>query len=83
VRIVTRAGRALLVPQEALVFDTNEYYAFVAVGGRFERRKVELAPWKDQSLARVTSGLKPGEQVVAAESVQLNELWHQASGEGS
>jgi Cu(I)/Ag(I) efflux system membrane fusion protein len=84
VRIVTRPGRALLVPQEALVFDTNEYYAFVDVGsGHFERRKVELASWKEQGLARVTGGLKLGEQVVAAESVQLNELWHEASGEGS
>ena len=29
IKIVTGAGGALVVPQEALVFDTNKYYAFV------------------------------------------------------
>ena len=34
IKIVTSAGDAIVVPQEALVFDTDKYYAFVnAVGG--------------------------------------------------
>jgi membrane fusion protein, heavy metal efflux system len=84
VRVVTRPGAALVVPQEALVFDTNDYYVFVDLGGRhFERRKVTIGPWKEQGFARVLSGLKAGERVVAAESIQVDALWHEANGESS
>ena len=84
VRVVTRPGAALVVPQEALVFDTNDYYVFLDLGeGHFERRKVTIGPWKEQGFARVLSGLKAGERVVAAESIQVNALWHEANGESS
>jgi len=84
VRIVTRTGAALLVPQESLVFDTEDYYVFVDLGGgRFERRKVTIGAWKEQGAARVLSGLAAGDRVVAAESIQLNALWHEARGESS
>jgi Cu(I)/Ag(I) efflux system membrane fusion protein len=84
IKIVTSAGDALVVPQEALVFDTNKYYAFVDVGnGRLERRAVSIGAWTEEGLARVLSGLKPGEHVVDAESLQVNALWHQAHGEGA
>jgi Cu(I)/Ag(I) efflux system membrane fusion protein len=84
VRVVTRPGSALVIPQEALVFDTNQYYAFVEVGSdRFERRQVEVASWKEQGFARVLSGLRAGDHVVAAESIQINALWHEANGESS
>jgi membrane fusion protein, copper/silver efflux system len=83
VRIVTRPGIALVVPQEALVFDTNHYYAFVEAGrGLFQRREVSIASWQEAGYARVTSGLKPGDRVVVKESIQINSLWNQASGEG-
>ena len=65
--IVTSAGDALVVPQDALVFDTDAYYAFVDVGGgRLERRKVAIASWNGKGFARVVSGLTAGERVVAA-----------------
>ncbi len=81
VRIITRPGAALVVPQEALVFETDTYYVFVdRGGGLFERRRVEIASWRESGFTRVTAGLQPGERVVAGESLQLNELWHQASG---
>ena len=84
IKIVTSAGDALVVPQEALVFDTNKYYAFVDAGnGRIERRAVAIAAWTEEGLARVLSGLKPGDRVVDAESLQVNALWHQAHGESS
>jgi len=84
VRIVTRPGAAIVVPQEAIVFDTNDYYAFVEIGGgHFERRKVAIGAWKEAGYARVLAGLKAGERVVAAESIQVNALWHEANGEGS
>jgi len=84
VRIVTRPGAALVVPQEAIVFDTNDYYVFADLGGgRYERRKVTIGAWKEQGYARVLAGLKAGERVVAAESIQVNALWHQANGESS
>lgn len=84
VRITTSVGYALVVPMESLVFDTNAYYVYVDLGGgKFDRRKVEIGSWRDQGLARVVSGLRMGERVVAAESIQVNALWHQAIGESS
>lgn len=84
VRIATGPGEALAVPQDAVVFETDRYYAFVGVGpDRFVRRAVTLASWNEQGYARVTSGLAPGEQVVRGGSLQLNALWHQAHGEAS
>jgi membrane fusion protein, copper/silver efflux system len=84
VRITTNPGSALVVPMESLVFDTNDYYVYVDLGGgKYDRRRVEIGSWKEQGLARVLSGLKAGERVVAAESIQVNALWHQANGESS
>ncbi|HKV55529.1 MAG TPA: efflux RND transporter periplasmic adaptor subunit [Candidatus Binataceae bacterium] len=84
VKIVTRPGQALVVPQEALVFDTNQYYAFVEIApGTFERRAVSASSWKEEGLVRVTDGLRPGDRVVVAESIQINALWHEALGESS
>ena len=84
VRIITRPGYALVVPMESLVFDTNAYYVYVDLGGgKYDRRKVEIGSWKEQGAARVLSGLRAGERVVAAESIQVNALWHQANGESS
>ena len=65
VRIVTRPGQALVVPQEALVFETNGYYVFVDAGdNRIERRAVAIASWDEKGYARVISGLKAGDHVV-------------------
>ena len=84
VRIVTRPGAALVVPQTALVFDGNAYYAFVQTGANtVERRSVQIATWNDQGYARVVSGLKSGERVIIRKSLQLNALWHEAHGESS
>jgi membrane fusion protein, copper/silver efflux system len=84
VSIVTRPGEALVVPQDALVFDIDNYYAFVEVSpGMFEHRKVTIASWSRVGFARVVSGLKAGDRVVSGESLQVNALWHQAHGESS
>ena len=57
VRIVTHPGAALVVPQRALVFDGNVYYAFVQTGVHtVERRSVQIATWNEQGYARVVSG---------------------------
>jgi Cu(I)/Ag(I) efflux system membrane fusion protein len=82
--IVTRPGEALAVPMEALVFDTNAYFAYVDRGaGRFERRQVQIGAWQDEGPVRILSGLAAGELVVAGESIQINAMWHQANGESS
>lgn len=81
VRIVTKPGAALVIPQKALVFDDDGYYAFVQTGpNSVERRKVEISAWNEQGYARVVSGLRPGENILP-ESLKLNALWHQARGE--
>jgi len=84
VRIVTRPGAALVVPQTALVFEGNVYYAFVQTGpNTIERRTVQIATWNDQGYARVVSGLKPGERVVTRKSLQLDAVWRAAHGQSS
>ena len=84
VTLITRPGAAAVIPQKALVFDTDHYYAFVEVApNRFERRAVDIASWKEAGYARVVSGVRSGDRVVAAESIQVNELWHEANGQGS
>lgn len=84
VRIVTRPGAALVVPQTALVFDGNLYYVFIQTGANtVERRSVQIATWNDQGYARVVEGIKPGERVITRKSLQLNALWRAAHGESS
>jgi len=84
VTIVTRPGEALVIPQDALVFDIDNYYAFVEVSpGTFEHRKVTIASWSRAGYARVVAGLKAGDRVVSGETLQVNALWHQAHGESS
>ncbi len=84
VTIVTRPGQALVIPQDALVFDVDNYYAFVEVSpGTFEHRKVSIASWSRVGYARVVSGLKAGDRVVSGETLQVNALWHEAHGESS
>jgi Cu(I)/Ag(I) efflux system membrane fusion protein len=83
VTIFTRPGKALAVPQDALVFDTDGYYAFVKGGdGKIFRRKVDVVS-SGSGPVRVRSGLKTGERVAVSETVQLNALWHRAQGQGS
>ena len=84
VTVVTRPGEALVIPQDALVFDIDNYYAFVEVSpGAFEHRKVSIASWSKVGYARIVTGLKSGDRVVSGETLQINALWHQAHGESS
>ena len=82
VRIVTQPGQAIVVPQQALVFDTNCYVAYVRVApNQIDRRRVVIASWNEKGYARVVSGLSAGENVVVDGSLQINELWREAHGE--
>jgi Cu(I)/Ag(I) efflux system membrane fusion protein len=84
VRILTAPGSVTLVPQDALIFEIDAYYAFVEVEpGKVTRRKVTIASWNSRGLTRVLDGLHPGDRVVKDESIQVNALWHEAHGESS
>jgi Cu(I)/Ag(I) efflux system membrane fusion protein len=84
IRIVTQPGKALVVPQDALIFETDAYYAFVETRpGLVERRRVTIGSWSQGGYARVLSGLKLGDRVVTGETLQVNALWHAAHGESS
>jgi Cu(I)/Ag(I) efflux system membrane fusion protein len=84
VRILTAPARAVLVPQDALIFEIDSYYAFVEIApGEVTRRKVAVASWNSEGLTRVLSGLQAGERVVKDESIQVNALWNEAHGESS
>jgi len=79
IRIVTHSGSALVVDEQALIFDTDRYYAFVLVpGNAIVRREVKIRSWKGRGYARVVRGLKAGDRVVAAQSVEVDALWDQS-----
>lgn len=81
VRLITNSGWALVVPQGALVFDGNAYYAFVETApNTVQRRKIEISSWNEQNYARIRSGLKSGDRVIT-DSLRVNALWHAARGE--
>lgn len=84
VKIITNPGSALVVPQQALVFDGDSYCAFVEVSpGTIARRIVDIGSWNEHGYARVISGLKAGERVIVKQAIQVNALWHEAHGESS
>ena len=79
IRIVTKAGSALVVAESALVFDTDHYYAFVLTPGNvIVRREVAIRSWSERGYARVVRGLSPGDRVVDAQSVEVSSLWDQS-----
>ena len=84
VRIITNPGLALVVPQSALVFDDNAYYAFIVAGANsVERRRVEIADWNEHGYARVVKGIRRGERFLTTEALRMNSRWHMARGESS
>jgi membrane fusion protein, copper/silver efflux system len=84
VTIAVHRGQALLVPLDALVFETDKYFAYVDTGNHLlERRVVTIGAWNQEGFARVISGLSAGDRVVTGETMQVNALWHQARGESS
>ncbi len=84
VTIAVRSGQALIVPLDALVFETDKYFAYVDAGNHLlERRTVVIGAWDQEGYARVISGLSAGDRVVTGETMQVNALWHQARGESS
>jgi len=84
VTIAVRPGQALIVPLDALVFETDKYFAYVDAGNHLlERRTVVIGAWDQEGYARVISGLSAGDRVVTGETMQVNALWHQARGESS
>jgi Cu(I)/Ag(I) efflux system membrane fusion protein len=84
VSIETQPGRALIVPLDSLVFETDAYYAFVEVSaGTYEHRQVAIASWSKAGYARVVSGLRAGDRVVVGETLRVNALWHEAHNERS
>jgi len=84
IKIIVRPGSALIVPIDALIFETDSYFAYVEeASGRVDRRKVVIASWNREGYARVVSGLKTGDRVVSGETIQVNALWHEAHGQHS
>lgn len=81
VKIIVNPDYALVVPQSALAFDGDAYYAFVETApNTLERRKVNLNSWNEEGFARIKTGLRPGERVVS-QALKVNALWHSTRGE--
>jgi membrane fusion protein, heavy metal efflux system len=63
--VLNESVRAVTIPAAALISEGDRSYAFVAdAGGSFERREVVATP-DGEGRMRVTSGIKPGDRVVA------------------
>ena len=64
----TTSSESILIPFKSVVVQMGEYFVFVVNGNKVQQRKIEIGiPVKDMII--VTTGLKPGEQVVT-EGVQ-------------
>jgi cobalt-zinc-cadmium efflux system membrane fusion protein len=74
-------GKMITVPEEAVQMVDGAEVVFVAAGpaGRFVMRQVRTVPGAGDSLVRVTDGLSPGEQIVAAGAFQLKAELAKAS----
>jgi len=46
------------------------------------RRRVVITSWNEKGYARVVSGLSSGDLVIVAGSLQVDELWREAHGQG-
>jgi len=60
--LVAREEEALAVPNQAIFVEDGEPWVYVANGGGFERRKVELGQ-RSVSRTVITAGLVPGENI--------------------
>lgn len=61
------AGRAVLVPREAIIDTGESQVAFVARGGgTFQPRRIRMGLPADDGLVQVVEGLAPGEDVVTS-----------------
>lgn len=75
---LTRNGRSLTVPSEAVLDDGGRPMVFVEVGpGRFERRLVALGATQN-GFVEVAQGLKEGDLVVTQGGFQLKSKLHEA-----
>jgi Cu(I)/Ag(I) efflux system membrane fusion protein len=81
VKIFVHPEAALAIPQRAVAFDGNAYYAFVETApNTVERRKVEILSWNEENYTRIRSGVRSGERVIT-ESLKVNALYHGTRGE--
>ena len=72
IKILTSAGSALVIPQDALIFETDAYYTYVDMGnGRLDRRKVTIGSWNRKGAVRVLGGLAKGDRVVIGEEIYV------------
>jgi Cu(I)/Ag(I) efflux system membrane fusion protein len=79
VRLATSPQQALVIPQAALVFNDNAYFAFVRIDhNTFERRKVQIADWSEPRYFRVVRGLGPGDRFLTTDTLKFEALWHSA-----
>jgi len=84
IRLVTSPRLVLVIPQSALVFDDNAYYAFILAGAdKVERRQVQIGDWSEPGYFRILSGIKPGDRFVTTQSLKFNALWHAAHSQTS
>jgi len=81
VRLSVVPKQAFLIPQSALVFDDDGYFAFIEAGMHsFERRSVRVADWTEPGYFRVISGITPGERFLTTDTLKFDALWHTAHG---
>jgi membrane fusion protein (multidrug efflux system) len=73
VRLLTRdLQEALVVPEQAIVPQGDEWYVFRVVDGKAQRAKVDIGQRRDGK-AEIVKGLQDGDMVVTAGQLKLRE----------
>jgi multidrug efflux pump subunit AcrA (membrane-fusion protein) len=70
--LVARKPKALLVPQEAVMKQDQDYFVYSIRGDKAVRRKVELG-WMQNGEQEITSGLSANEEVIVQGQTRLSE----------
>lgn len=83
-RLLTSPRQALIIPQSALVFDGDSYFAFIISGpDTVERRPVKIADWSEPGYFCVVSGIGPSDRFLVTETLKFDALWRKAGATAS
>ena len=73
---LNHASRALVLPGEAILDDSDEQIVFVKTDGSYKPQVVEVG-MKDNGFYEITSGLEKGDEVVVKGNFQLKSKLHE------
>ena len=73
---LNHASRALVLPGEAILDDSDEQIVFIKTDGSYKPQVVEVG-MKENGFYEITSGLEKGDEVVVKGNFQLKSKLHE------